>query len=149
MRFTWGHAAIAMPVTIVVVFTAVLIRSMSDEFNTELVTEDYYAKELKFQDQINQTKNAQLLETKFTWEKSGDSYVLGLKGNFDPELASGNVQAFRPSDEKLDFVLPLRLDSNGNQSILRNQFMVGKYQIQVSWNVNNQDCYLEKNVFIQ
>ena len=58
MRFTWGHAAIAIPVTIVVVFTTVLIISMSDEHKTELVTEDYYAKELAYQDEIDQGRNA-------------------------------------------------------------------------------------------
>ena len=149
MKFTWGHAAIAIPVTIVVVFTSVLIRSMSDDKKTELVTDDYYAKEIQFQKQIDNTKNALVLNTNLSWESSGDSLILGLTGDYDPELVAGELTVYRPSNSSLDFVVPIDLNVDGEQFIPRNKFKAGKYQIQVRWNVENKDCYLEKNIFIQ
>lgn len=149
MRFTWGHAAIAIPVTIVVVFTAVLIRSMAEENNTELVTEDYYAKEMAFQDQINHSKNAAELNSELSWASNGDSLGLQLTGDFSPVNVTGKVSFFRPSNSKLDFSTDLVLDENAKQNFSDNKFKKGKYQIQVSWTVDGTDCYLEKNIFIQ
>ena len=149
MRFTWGHAAVAIPVTIVVVFTSVLIRSMSDDKKTELVTDDYYAKEIQFQKQIDRTKNALLLNTVLTWKRNGDNLVLGLKGDFNPKLLTGELTIYRPSDSKLDFVVPIVLNEEGEQFVATSRFKLGKYQIQVRWNVEGKDCYLEKNIFIQ
>ncbi|MGB0391546.1 MAG: FixH family protein [Salibacteraceae bacterium] len=148
MRFTWGHAAIAIPVTIVVVFTSVLIRSMADDKKTELVTEDYYAKEIQFQDQLDRVKNALELNTNFTWTKSEDSWVLGLSGDFTHKEVKGVLTVFRPSDSSLDFEIPIQLDSNFKQVVSASKFVKGKYQIQVKWTVNGKECYLEKNVFV-
>jgi hypothetical protein len=149
MRFTWAHAAVAIPITIVVVFTSVLIRSMSDEKKTELVTEDYYAKEIQFQDQIDRTKNALILKTVLEWNKIGENWQLGLKGDFNPNNAVGSLTIYRPSDSTLDFEVPMELDTNFTQLVSGKNFKKGKYQIQVRWTVNDLDCYLEKNVFIQ
>ena len=149
MRFTWAHAAVAIPVTIVVVFTSVLIRSMSDDKKTELVTDDYYAREIQFQEQINKTKNALILKTELDWRSNGGNWELGLKGEFAPELVKGVLTVYRPSDSSLDFDVPIKLDSNGTQLISGEKFKKGKYQIQVRWNASDLDCYLEKNIFIQ
>lgn len=148
MRFTWGHAAIAIPVTIVVVFTSVLIRSMADDKNTELVTEDYYAKEMQFQDQINRTKNALELNTQIDWVKADNNWELKLTGDFDPTKATGEIHVYRPSDSKLDLDIPLELNNTGRQMISGKNFKKGKYQIQVNWMVEGAECYLEKHVFI-
>jgi hypothetical protein len=148
MRFTWGHAAIAIPVTIVVVFTSVLIRSMADDKNTELVTEDYYAKEIQFQDQIDRTKSALELNTKIDWVKVDANWQLILLGDFDPTMVKGEIQVYRPSDSKLDLIIPLGLEADGTQLISSKNFQKGKYQIQVKWTVDGADCYLGKNIFI-
>ena len=149
MRFTWGHAAILIPVTIVVVFTSVLIRSMADDKKTELVTDDYYAKEIQFQDQLDRVKNALELNTDFTWTKNDPNWILGLKGDFKYSDVEGTLTIFRPSDSKLDFEVPIQLDSNYTLKVPSNKFVNGKYQVQVLWTVDDKDCYLEKNVFIQ
>lgn len=149
MRFTWGHAAIAIPATIVVVFTTVLIMSMAEDRKTELVTDDYYAKEIQFQDQLDRVKNALAFETDFTWEKEGSYWVLGLTGNYDIEEIEGSLTLFRPSDSKLDFEIPMQLDSNYQQRVPAALMVNGKYQLQVLWKVGDKECYLEKNIFIQ
>ena len=148
MKFTWGHAAILIPVTIVVVFTSVLIRSMADDKKTELVATDYYAKEIQFQNQIDRVKNALELNTDFTWKRVNDDWVLTLKGDFNSNDVEGEITVYRPSDANLDFVVPINLDTNSQQKVSHSKFINGKYQIQVKWTVDDVDCYLEKNIFI-
>lgn len=149
MKFTWGHAAIAMPVTIVVVFTSVLIRSFSVEHKAELVTDNYYAKEIRFQEQIDHAQNASALNSELTWNKVNDTWVIGVSGDFNPAEITGKIIFFRPSDENLDFTVPISLDTLGKQTIVGDRFKNGKYQIQVEWTVNDTICYLEENIFIQ
>lgn len=148
MKFTWGHAAVLIPVTIVVVFTSVLIRSMADDKKTELVTDDYYAKEIQFQDQLDRVKQALAFKTDFTWTKQGDFWVLGLKGDFKYSDVKGVVTVFRPSDASLDFDIPIQLNEESIQLIPASKFKKGKYQIQVKWTIDGKECYLEKNVFV-
>lgn len=149
MRFTWGHAAVAIPVTIVVVFTTVLIRSMSDAHKTELVAPDYYAREIRFQEQMDKNKNAIELHTQLTFDAVEMGSLLLLKGDYLPEQVIGELTVYRPSDSKLDFTIPIKLDSNYTQFIARKLFEMGSYQIQLNWSVNGRACYLEKNIFIQ
>ena len=56
MKFTWGHA-----ITLVfILFAGYILYFVYQSFqtNVDLVAEDYYAKEVAFQDRINQTANA-------------------------------------------------------------------------------------------
>lgn len=149
MKFTWGHAAIAMPVIIVIVFTTALIRSFSDEHKTELVTENYYEKEIHFQEQIDHSKNASFLNSKLVWKKVDDFWIIGVSGDFNSSEITGTINFFRPSDENLDFLVPISLDTFGEQKIAGDKFGIGRYQIQVEWTVNDTICYLEENIFIQ
>lgn len=148
MRFTWGHAAIAIPVVIVIVFTSVLIISITKEQQTHLVVQDYYAKEIAFQDQIDFSKNAQKYGARVKMNAENNFWKIQLSGDFDPTQLNGSIVAFRPSDPNLDFELELELNQAGEQLISLNTFAKGKYQIQLRFDVNGDHCYLEKVVFI-
>jgi hypothetical protein len=73
---------------------------------------------------------------------------LQLTGDFSPTKCAGTVHFFRPSNENLDVEIPLQLDSNGVQVIEGSIFESGRYQIQINWELEGANYYLEKNVFI-
>jgi hypothetical protein len=148
MKFTWAHAAILIPILIVVVFTSVLIVSMSEDRQEQLVTEDYYAKELDYQSEIDNTENALGKGAVIEFQQEGSNFHLQLTGDFSPTECAGTVHFFRPSNEKLDVEIPLQLDSNGVQVIEGSTFQSGRYQIQINWELEGANYYLEKNVFI-
>lgn len=111
----------------------------------ELVSPDYYAKEIAFQEQLNQQQNVKKLQQKPTWEITKDELVITIKDHFD----KGEVTFFRPSDGALDFTETLQLDSAQQQSISLSKFKKGIYRLQLSWEDNSpKKYYLEKEIRI-
>lgn len=147
MRFTWEHATWTVVVLIVVTGIGTFILSLGER--TELVTDDYYAKELAFQEQIDKIGNAQDAKAQIGWRQNSIEYQFSMTGLLDYTQLNGNIVFFRPSSRELDTQYPLNLDSNGVQSIPLELLQSGRYQIQVSWSDGVKDYYLEKNIFIQ
>ncbi|HBH07327.1 MAG TPA: hypothetical protein DDX92_12075 [Flavobacteriales bacterium] len=147
MRFTWEHATWTVVVLIVVTGIGTFILSLGER--TELVTDDYYARELAFQEQIDKIENAQSINAKIGWSQNSGGYQFSMTGDFDHTQVKGRIVFFRPSSRELDTQYPLNLDSNGVQNVPLELLKPGRYQIQASWNDGIKDFYLEKNIFVQ
>ena len=146
MKFHWGHGILIALILIVVTFTTALVLSFSDEKNHELITENYYAKELAFQDQIDQVNNARSEGKKLVAQQTEE----GLEVSISPapsSLESGKVLLLRPSNESLD--LELDLAEEGSTVLTASTIKRGKYMLQVTWTEAGTAYYLEKDVFIQ
>ena len=115
----------------------------------DLVTDDYYAKELAYQDQIDKMKNVKSL--------GQDVFIKVLSGNvelrFPMELIegpiSGDLLFFRPSDKSLDRTMPLELDSAGNMNIATSDMTPGVYSLQIEWQAKGVEMYSEESVYLQ
>lgn len=147
MRFTWGHAAIAIPTIIAIVFTTVLIKAISLKGRAELVVDDYYAKEIGYQKNIDDTQNGQDVNLKLELITTP---ILGITLSADKSLAyaSGSLNMFRPSNKQLDFEMNLVLDSAQFMKLPESKLQTGAYQIQIQMEVDGQSLYIEQNVFI-
>ena len=123
MKFNWGPG-IAIGYTTFVLFIGFMVyKAFGEDF--ELVTEDYYAQEIKFQDKIDSKARARKLDGNL------QTIVVGknLKILFpQKEMAlKGNVNCFRPSDETKDFTETFDVQ-DGTFSIPLNKFIKGKYK---------------------
>jgi hypothetical protein len=112
----------------------------------DLVSPDYYAKELKFQDQIDQTKNARNVEIKTI--VSRQTITLHLPFEFKNLLISGTILFFKPSDSKKDRQFPLKCDASCTQTIPTRTLANGMYKLKINWEVNHQKYYQEKEIVI-
>jgi hypothetical protein len=146
MKFHWGHGILVVLILIVVTFSTALILSFTDEKDHQLITENYYAKELAFQDQIDRGNNA---------KSDGKNLVAqqtekGLEVAISPapsSLDTSQVLLIRPSDELLD--ITSSLNNKGEVVLAAEEIRRGKYILQVSWTESGKDFYLEKDLFIQ
>ena len=150
MKFNWG-TGIAIGYTTFVLFIGFMVyKAFGEDF--ELVTEDYYAQEIKFQDKIDSKARARKLDGNL------QTIVVGknLKILFpQKEMAlKGNVNCFRPSDETKDFTETFDVQ-DGTFSIPLNKFIKGKYLIKVEWSeansndgVKSQNYYQEQTIII-
>lgn len=147
MRFTWGHAAVVIPVTIAVVFTGVLIKAISLKGRAELVVDNYYAKEIAYQENIDHTDNGKQINLTVNLITSP---AVGFVLSADKEIApvNGTVYMFRPSNKHLDFSMPLQLDSNNAMQLPNDKIVTGRYQLQVQFESEGTPYYIEHNVFI-
>jgi hypothetical protein len=147
MRFTWGHAAIVIPVIIAVVFTSVLIKAMSLKGRAELVVDNYYAKEIAYQENIDATDNAGQINLDLTLITT-PNLAIGLSADKALTGAEGTVKLFRPSNKALDFDIPLQLDANNQMALPLEKVITGAYQIQIWLTIDDTPYYIEENVFM-
>lgn len=115
--------------------------------NFDLVAEDYYGRELKFQEQIEKQKNqAALGNIKF--EIQDEKIVLTFPGNIRDEHATGKITFFRPSDKNKDFTIELLPDRNNQQEISKSSFINGLYKVQIEYEMNGRGYYSEESLMI-
>jgi len=83
----------------------------------DLIVEDYYAAEVKFQEEINKIENANALEDGIQIDVKKDFIFLGFPETFNPDKTKGKVFLTRNDDAKMDKEWDLELDGNRQQAI--------------------------------
>lgn len=143
MKFNWG-TGIVIFITLFVVSMSAMVFKASQQ-NVELVTENYYEKELAFQglrekealtlshfkEQVNyKIKNNQLLLT-FPTEVEG--------------TIKGNINFFKPSDASLDQSVDFTSESKTLVYPL-DLFSTGMYKLRIEWQNAGNAYYSELTV---
>ncbi|MCI0448887.1 MAG: FixH family protein [Chlorobi bacterium] len=144
MKFSWGKGIIlAYLLFMSGVFIMVSISMTKD---IELVTQNYYDKEIKYQKQIDKINNTNRLKEQVKID-AGEAGILisfpKVKGQI-----KGEISFYRPSDSKKDFSVPVELTSNLTQSLTTESMQKGLWKIQISWNANGIDYYNEERIIV-
>lgn len=146
MKFHWGHGILIALILIVITFSTALVLSFSDEKDHQLVTEDYYAKELAFQNQIDRSNNAKRAGYTLEVNQEESGLTISIEG-LNTTITEGTAALMRPSDESLD--VTMKLSPRGNCVFEESRLKRGKYSLAVSWEQGDTPYLLEKQVFIQ
>ena len=147
MKFNWG-TGIALTFTIFaggILFLVVL----SSKENTDLVSNDYYNKEIAFQSQIDKEKNADQLAQplQVAFNKSTDVVSISFPNKIHSSI-EGKIHFFKPDDAALDFDVNIATDSSLQQNVNAEKMKKGLWRAQVDWKSNGKSFYEEKNVMI-
>ena len=140
---TWPLGILAFYSTFVILLIGFLIFST---FNTiDLVTEDYYAKELDYQQQINRIKNTQEYGYKLTLahDKSLDAIIVQFPRNLNYSDIEGRIHLFRASNSNLDKSIPVRLSRSGVQIIPSKSLAYGNWRVKIFWQNKDGKFYSE------
>lgn len=143
MKINWG-TAIVIAFTSFISFIMYFVISMStnDKYNHDLVTEDYYQQELKYQEDINKVENTKQLSEDISWIKTEKGILLNFPKDLKVENIKGKVFLYRPSNKQLDFEMPISL-SNHNLLIPDNRLLDGRWNIKVDWSYQNEAYMLK------
>jgi hypothetical protein len=139
----WGKGILLTIIAFVgFIMTLVVISVRQDDIH--LVTENYYEKEIKYQDQIEREKSAAGLDREvLAYDALTKTMVLDL-----PVGVKGNLQLFRPSDARLDQELPIDILEEGKTSVPLEKLKSGYWRVQLTWTENGVDFYQEKKISI-
>lgn len=107
---------------------------------SESVEDDYYEKDIRFQDNIQAKGNAQKLQIvpKITFEKQNNMLKLDLKGNKVKGEIIGKIYFQKPNNQKIDFSIPLGIDENAIQNVPTEQLKKGIWYLWIEGKGNNQ-----------
>lgn len=142
---SWGYKILILYVVFVAGIMFLVIKSSNQK--VDLVTPDYYDKELKYQQKINARSNVQLLTDSIKYGLSNGKMVIVFPKDFKGKKVSGNVVLYCPSDEKKDikhnFLIqdePISISIPGTKKL--------EYELQLTWRADNTDYYFEKKLIL-
>lgn len=115
----------------------------STTFETNLVGEDYYEKEVAFQQEIDKKQNTINDSLVFNIQVLGDSLII----EFPRDVASGKVTFVRAADINSDKIFDLKANRK-KQTFPLNLFKTGSYEVQIDWKANNKNYYWEEKIII-
>lgn len=113
----------------------------------ELVSKDYYAQELKFQDKIDAINNEKGLSGSINHALSGKKIVLTIDSTLLSNDFEGTINFFRPSDSSKD--LKVKMNFKGLEQIIDGTELIhGAYKMQLTWVSNKKNYFKEEVIFI-
>ncbi|WP_299441332.1 FixH family protein [uncultured Aquimarina sp.] len=146
MKINWGTAIVLVFIGFISFILFFVVRMNTDKkFEHDLVTEDYYKKELAFQQEINAEKNGNALKNNVVVKKNTEGLLVVFPKDKDFTEVSGIISLYRPSNKKLDFQIPIILQSS-EIIVPKNQLIEGRWDISVNWQYKNTS-YLFKESF--
>ena len=146
MKFSWGKGIIlAYTGFIVLVLTIVGITITKD---VDLVTPNYYEKEIKYQEDIDKINNTGRLKEQVVFEVSGSSLNVNFPSPVSSPVIKGEVNFYRPSDSKKDFKVQIETDKDFRQSFDISKIEKGLWKVKVNWNMDGTD-YLSNSMFVK
>lgn len=143
---SWGYRITILTVGFVCFMTFLVISAFRQNF--DLVTEDYYSKELQFQGQIDKQYNQQQLTDSLTCVVTEHAVIIKYPDEFIGKKIEGKILFFRPSDAKKDVAVAVASAPNGIQLLQKRLFAKGMYKAQLDYSVEGKKYYYEKTIMI-
>jgi len=145
-KINWGWKIVILYSAFVVMILTLVYKSTQNKI--EIVTPDYYQKELAYQSQIDKEQRTQHLKEQLHWQVNGKQVHL----KFPAEVAGKNVKAeilfYRANDSNQDFTMNALADSTGSCLVTSDKFEKGVYQMQIDWTAEGVSYYNKATINI-
>ncbi len=146
MKINWGTGlVIGMILFIGFIMFFVIKMSTNKDFNHDLVTEEYYKKELAYQEEIDAEENLKDFSESITGEKVAEGWLLKFPEEINPSKVKGTVFLYRPSNKQLDFDFPIVL-SGSNLLIPDKRLLDGRWNITIEWEYEKKKYLYKKSI---
>lgn len=143
MKIGWGTGIVIVMAIFMSCILYFVIRVQSDaKYDNQMVLTDYYKYEMSLENEQDKERNANALATKVEINESENGVNISFPDEFDYNRIEGKISLYRPSDEKLDFEIPISLSSS-NLLIPRNVLADGRWDISIDWKYEGTE-YLNK-----
>lgn len=146
MKFNWGTGIVLAFIGFIsFIMYFIVTMHTNDNYDHDLVTEDYYKQELEFQNDIEKQKNSKTLITNIDWKKTSEGIVLTFPKTLKAENITGKVFLYRPSNKQFDFDTAISL-SNHNLLIPDKRLLDGRWNIIVDWQYSGKSYLYKKEI---
>lgn len=139
---SWGKRIAILYIGFVLLIAGLIWRSSME--NTDLVSTDYYDRELHFQEQIDGAEALNRTGLKPTVVRMNDKIVLDLPEGLS-QSPQGTLVFYRPDNAKLDQTFPL---TASHAEFEKAKFAAGNYNIRLQWSSAGQKYFFETTLYI-
>lgn len=141
----WGHKILVVYLAFVAGIAVLVIKSTNQKI--DLVTSDYYAKELKYQQQIDAIKRTEALKEPVKYEVLNGKIIISFSGDFAAKQLKGSIQLYCPSNDKRDVVKDFET-VDGTVTVDVPSVNKGSHELHVSWQSEGKMYYYENRLFL-
>ncbi len=146
MKFNWGTGLAITLAIFVIGMGTVLYKALNQRH--DLVTTDYYAKEIAYQETIEQKKNAAALDEKCTLKVEDEALLLHFPTSLKGLLASAEIEMYSPTHAEKDFYLSQKEWRVASLEIPKEKLSAGKWIAKVNLNTEGDDYYFETDILL-
>ncbi len=142
----WGYKILFVYVAFIAGTLFLVFRASGEK--DDLVTEDYYSQELKYQQKIDQMSRTGALSAPVKYELNAGQLLVSFPNDFSGKKIAGNILLYCPSDEGKD----IKQDFNIQDAVLKIRIPPahnGAYELHINWQADGLDYYFEKKIFIE
>lgn len=141
----WGKSIILVFIIFFLGVGFMVYKSVTKKI--DLVTPDYYEKELVYQQEIDKINNANKLNQTVMINLSNNKLIISYP---KPEsgIITGKIVFYKPSDASKDFSMDINTDSDYKQIIETNRLDGGYWKVKINWNMNGKDYYFEDKIIL-
>ncbi|KAA0127870.1 nitrogen fixation protein FixH [Chryseobacterium sp. SN22] len=145
-NFSWGHGVFIALAAFIIFILSMLFLFPNGQKNSEMVTDNYYEEELKYQDVIDAKKRADKLQEKPVYSQD----KAGIKITFPQDYNNSNTTVKfvlnRTDDQNLDVHKAVQLDANRSFIIPSQVLKMGNYTLRLSWTKDKTDYRIDYDV---
>lgn len=146
MKINWGTGiVIAMIAFMSFILFFVVKMFTDDQYEYDLVVEEYYKQEIGFQEELNAERSALELTENVGIEQTESGVLINFPGDEVSSDIDGLVSFYRPSNKDLDFTKPVFMEDQ-KMFIPKNEIAAGRWNISVRWNQNGKTYLTRKNI---
>ena len=146
MKLNWGKSIFLF--FVIFISLAIVFIVFAYKHRNDLVTSDYYEKGADYTRQIEINKRSFIYTDRIKIRKTEESLILILSPQLTINSDSLFLHFYSPADKKKDYKVAF---PNVSDSLFVEQSNLehGRYILKISWQMNRQSYYLEKDLFIE
>ncbi len=143
---SWGWKITLLYVGFVIMTLAMVFYFMSQK--VDLVTEEYYKEEIRYQDQIDRITNAKALDdpVRVEYLPHEKRVKISYPESHIGQSIKGNIHFYSPLDSDEDRDFPIKVLDGGTQFIYVGSFRKGLWRIKISWKAGGKEYYHEQQI---
>ena len=141
MKMNWGYKILIVYLVFVMGMLALVY--MSSMENKDLVSENYYEEEIKYQHIIDESANTASLSSEPVINRTKNIVNITFPAEFTNEKTEGDWVLYYAADKSKDVQGKLNV-VNRKYSIELPDFATGTYQLKLNWRAAEKNYYYEK-----
>ena len=144
MKISWGYKITFAYLAFVTGILFLVYKASNEEY--DLVTEQYYEAELKYQDVIDQKERVAQLSAPLQINASVNIISIQFPKEFSEKAIKGELYLYRPSDDQQDIIKRFTT----SEALYETAFgrdLSGLYEIKLSWESGGKTYFWEQKKF--
>ena len=144
IKLNWGFGIVIF-IGVFMTFILSLVYKCSQQ-KVDLVSADYYDKEIQYQKQINRMNNSAELDKQVIISSENGLISFQFPEKFRNSKLAGSITFFKPDNSAHDFEIPLEINPDLSQSYSTEKMASGRWNVKLNYKDGQTEYYAEQKI---